>query len=748
MRRILKYLKPFIFSLILAVVLLFVQANADLALPDYMSRIVNIGIQQGGVESAVPAALRASTMEHLALFLTAEEQAVVQAQYARVDAASPDFDFYLATYPALAEGPIYVLQTSDASTRAELESLLSRPLLLVFGLDMVMQNPDQAATLMPDMGFDLSQLPPGTDVFSLLERMPATQRQQLLTAIDERFMAMGGERAIVQAAARGVRAEYEALGMDTSSIQTNYILRVGGQMLLIALVAALATISVGLLAARIAAGLARDLRRVLYERVMRFSGAEFNRFSTASLITRSTNDITQIQTVTAILVRMVFYAPIIGIGGVIRALDKSPSMWWTIALAVVLLLLLIATVFTIAVPKFKIVQKLIDRLNLITRENLAGMMVVRAFNRQGYEEQRFDTANRDLTETNLFINRVFVIVFPLMMLIMNGVTMLIIWVGAHQVAQATMQVGDMMAFMQYAIQIVFAFLMLSMLFIMFPRADVSANRVADVLETPITILDPPQPKSFPEPFRPVIEFDHVSFRYPDAEADVLHELTFRIEAGQTVGIMGTTGSGKSTVVNLIPRFFDVTDGAIRISEMDIQDVSLSELRDKIGYVPQYSNLFTGTIASNLRFADEHADEPLMRQALRVAQADFALGNGNGGGLELQVSQGGVNFSGGQRQRLTIARALVKRAPIYIFDDSFSSLDYKTDARLRRALLQEVGGSTVLIVSQRVATIKNADQILVFDEGHLIGQGTHSDLMATCEVYREIALSQLKQEALI
>jgi len=746
MRRILKYFKPFAVSVLLAVLLLFIQANADLALPDYMSRIVNVGIQQGGVESALPEAMRASTMDHLSLFLTEDEQAEVLAHYTLVEPGSPEAATRQNRYPALAEEPIYVLQTVDADTRAQLQALLSRPLLMVAGLQMLAENPERAAAMLPNMGgFDLSKLPPGTDVFALLARLPAEQRLGLTQVIDDRFAAIGGESAVVQAAARAVRGEYEALGMDMARIQNNYLLRVGGLMLLIALVSAVATVVVGLLAARIAAGLARDLRRYLFDRVMRFSGAELSRFSTASLITRSTNDITQIQTATAILIRLVFYAPIIGVGGVIRALDKSPSMWWTIALAVVVLLGLIVTLFSIALPKFRIIQQLIDRLNLVARENLAGMMVVRAFNRQNHEEQRFDQANLDLTATSLFVNRVFVIVMPAMLLIMNGSMMLITWVGAHQVAQATMQVGDMMAFMQYAMQIVFAFMMLSMMFIMFPRADVSANRVADVLETPITVLDPPHPRPFAKPFEPGIEFDHVSFRYPDAEEDVLHELTFRIEPGQTVGIMGTTGSGKSTVVNLIPRFFDVSDGAIRINGEDIRQVSLSDLRDKIGYVPQQSNLFTGTVESNLRFADGEVDEGVMREGLRIAQAEFVLGGSDG--LSTEVSQGGINFSGGQRQRLTIARALVKRAPIYIFDESFSALDYKTDARLRRALLQSLGDSTVIIVSQRVATVKNADLILVFDEGYLIGQGTHAELMQTCAVYREIALSQLKQEAL-
>jgi ATP-binding cassette subfamily B protein len=746
MSRILKYLKPFTFVLILAVALLFLQANADLALPDYMSRIVNVGIQQSGVESPVPDALRQVTMERLSLFLSADEQQEVLAQYRLVDSASPEYASTLEQYPAVAEAPIYVLQTNDSATLARLEEILVKPLLVVSGIEQALQNPDQAALLFGNGGFDLSKLPPGMDIFTALGKMPAAQRAQLINAVSERFDTLGGAKALRQGAARAVLAEYEALGVDTQALQNAYLFKVGGQMLLIALVSAVATILVGLLGSRIAAGLARDLRRFLFEKVMRFSGAEFEHFSTASLITRATNDITQVQTVMGIFVRMVFYAPIIGIGGIIRAVDKSPSMWWTIALAVGILLTMIITVFSIALPKFRIIQSLVDKLNLVARENLSGMMVVRSFDREAHEEARFDRANRELTSTNLFVNRLFVIMMPFMMLIMNGATMLILWVGSNQVAQAQMEVGDMMAFMQYAMQIVFAFLMLSMLFIMFPRADVSAHRVADVLEMPITVLDPLQPRHFPEPFQPTIEFRNVSFRYPGADDDVLHNLTFKIEAGQTVGIMGTTGSGKSTVVNLIPRFFDVTDGSIFVSGVDIRDVPLKELRDKIGYIPQRSNLFTGTIESNLRYADEDADEETLRLALEIAQAaDFVQERSEA--LQAEVSQGGINFSGGQKQRLSIARALVKRAPIYIFDDSFSALDYRTDSRLRRALLKSLKGSTVLIVSQRIATIKNADQILVLDEGRLIGKGTHEQLMQTNDIYREIALSQLKQEAL-
>jgi ATP-binding cassette subfamily B protein len=747
MFRILKYLKPFALPLILAILLLFVQANADLALPDYLSRIVNVGIQQGGVENGLPQAMRQTTMQHLGLFLTPDEMEQVTNAYRLVDQNSPDYASLVKTYPLLAEEPVYVLSQTDPEVLNRLETPVAEGLLIVSGIEQVLKDPQQAQTLMPGMSFDLSRLPAGMDIFTLMGNLPPAQRSEIREAVRQRFESIGGEKALVQAAARSVKAEYDALGMDTGQLQTSYILRVGGQMLLISLLSAAAIVLVGFLASRVAAGLARNLRHLLFERVMRFSGAEIEKFSTASLITRSTNDITQIQMVMMILIRMVFYAPIIGVGGIIRAVNKSADMWWIIAVAVISLIGLISVVFAIATPKFKIIQSLVDRLNLIARENLSGMMVVRAFNRQKHEEQRFEEANMDLTRTSLFVNRVFVMVMPFMMIILNGISVLILWIGAHQVAQASMQVGDMMAFMQYAMQIVFAFMMLSFLFILFPRADVSANRVADVLETEVTVVDPPQPKSFPEPFRGRIEFRNVSFRYPDAEENVLCNLNFVAEAGKTTAIIGTTGSGKSTVVNLIPRFYDVSDGAILIDGVDIREVRLSELRDKIGYIPQQSNLFSGTIESNLRYANEEAEEEILRQALEIAQAsDFVLTNPEG--LELPVSQGGINFSGGQKQRLSIARALVKRAPIYIFDDSFSALDYRTDARLRRALKQSLKDSTVIIVSQRVATIKDADQIIVLDEGEIICQGTHQELLEKCEVYREIALSQLKREEVL
>jgi len=748
MFRLSRYLKPFVPMILVIVALLFVQANADLALPDYMSRIVNVGIQQGGVEEAAPQALRRSTMAHLLLFLADEEKADVLRQYTLVDQSSPDYEKLLHKYPALAREPVYVLRVTDRATLERLQREMARALLIVSGVEQIQAHPEQAQTMMPGIGgFDLSRLPPGTDLFALLTSLPAGQRARLREAIDQRFEMLGGEKALTQAAARAVRAEYEALGIDILNIQNAYILRVGGQMLLIALVAAVATVIVGFLAARVAAGLARNLRRFFFEKVLAFSGAELDRFSTASLITRSTNDITQMQTAMMFLLRMVFFAPLIGIGAVIRAAGKSPSMMWIIALGVLVLVGLIMLVFSIVAPKFRLIQSLVDRLNQIARENLSGMMVVRAFNRQKYEEKRFDQANLDLTQTTLFVNRVGVIMMPATMLLMNGLTVLIIWVGAHQVAQATMRIGDMIAFMQYAMQVFFAFSMLSMLFIMLPRVDVAASRVAEVLETEVSIQDPEEPIPFPQPFRPTIEFRRVSFRYPGAEEDVLHDLSFTIRAGETVGFIGTTGSGKSTLINLIPRFYDVTEGAILISGVDIRRVCLSDLRDHIGYVPQQSNLFSGTVESNLRFANEGATEEQLLRALEVAQAQDILlsrtGDDGRSPLLAEVAQHGANFSGGQKQRLNIARALVKQPSIYIFDDCFSSLDYKTDARLRRALRQHVGGSTVIIVSQRVATIKDADWILVLDEGRIVGQGTHNYLMETCEIYREIALSQLK-----
>jgi len=745
MLRLVKYLKPYTLLILLAVALLFLQANCDLALPDYLSNIVNNGIQQGGVENAVPKAIRQSEMDKLVLFLGADDKVEVLGDYTLVDKNSPGYETYVAGYPVLANEPIYVLDSIDEAENDKLNAILGKSLLVVSFIQQVMADPTKAVALGQGMGFDLSKLPAGMDLFSLLQKLPASQLSMVTSALDEKFATLGNSM-ITQMAVSAVKAEYDALGMDTAKLQSNYILRVGGLMLLVTLLSGACTIAVSFLAARTAAGLARDLRRNVFERVESFSSAEFDKFSTASLITRSTNDITQIQMVVIMMMRMVFYAPIIGVGGIIRALGKTTSMWWIIALAVIVLLGLILTVFSIALPKFKAIQNLIDRLNLVTRENLSGMMVIRAFNMQLFEEERFDKANKDLTHTLLFINRIMVVMMPVMMLVMNSVMLTIIWVGAHEVAQSQMQVGDMMAFMQYAMQIMFSFLMLAMMFIILPRASVSGDRIAAVLDTVPTIEDPQQPRHFPESFKGTIEFQHVSFRYPGAEEDVLHDISFTAKPGQTTAFIGTTGSGKSTIVSLIPRFYDVTDGAVSIDGIDIREVTQHDLRDRIGYIPQKSSLFSGTIESNLLYADENASDDELKMAVDIAQAtEFITAKPEG--LHSEVAQGGANVSGGQKQRLAIARALVKNAPIYIFDDSFSALDYKTDAALRKTLKEHTGSSTLLIVTQRIATIMNAEQIIVLDEGRIVGKGNHSELMKGCEVYAGIALSQLSKEEL-
>jgi ATP-binding cassette subfamily B multidrug efflux pump len=745
MLRLTKYLKPYILLIIIAIALLFVQANADLALPDYLSNIVNYGIQQSGIQSAVPSAIRQSEMERLLIFMSAENKTLVLNDYTLVTKDSPDYSTNEKLYPALANQPIYVLKSVDKNEIDKLDPVMGKAFLIVSTLEQALADPAKAQALGQPLGFDLSKIPAGMDVFALLQNLPASQLSTMTSAIDQKFSTLGTSM-IVQMSVGAVRNEYKALGMNTSSLQTNYILHTGLLMLLMTLVSGTCTIIVGFLSARTAAGLARDLRRSVFKRVESFSSTEFDKFSTASLITRSTNDITQIQMVVIMMMRMVIYAPIIGVGGIIRALGKATSMWWIIALAVIVLLGLILTVFSITLPKFKSIQGLIDRLNLVTRENLSGMMVIRAFNMQPFEETRFDQANRDLTSVNLFVNRVMVVMMPVIMLIMNGLTLAIIWVGSHQVAQSQMQVGDMMAFMQYAIQIVFSFLMMSMMFIMLPRAAVSADRIADVLETEPVIIDPKEPKKFPKPFEGTVEFRDVSFRYPGAEEDVLRDISFTARPGETTAFIGTTGSGKSTIVSLIPRFYEVTGGSILVDGLDIREVTQHDLRDKIGYVPQKSDLFSGTIESNLRYADENADEDSLKLAVNIAQATEFIST-TPEGIQTEIAQGGTNVSGGQKQRLAIARALVKQAPIYVFDDSFSALDFKTDSALRKALKEHTGSSTLFIITQRIATIKNAEQIIVLDEGKIVGKGTHHELMKDCEVYQGIALSQLSKEEL-
>ncbi len=758
MLRLIKYLRPYVFLILLAIALLFVQAFADLALPNYMSEIVNIGIQQGGVENAVPVAIRQAEMNKLTIFMSDSEKTRVLSDYTLKDTNSADYGAAVKLYPDLSKEPVYVLNKVNNTEIAFLNPILGKAFLVVSGIQTAVANttasPGTTNTLdiskcfdtsrLPP-GFDISKLPTGMDIFTILRQLPAEQLACMSSMFDSKFAALG-DKMIIQSAAAPIKSEYIALGMDTGKLSSNYIIHIGTLMLLLTLLSGTCTIIVGLLSARTAAGLARDLRRNVFKKVESFSSTEFDKFSTASLITRTTNDITQIQLVVILMMRMVIYAPIIGIGGIIRAVSKSTNMWWIIALAVIVLLGLILTVFSIALPKFKVIQSLIDRLNLVTRENLSGMMVIRAFNMQSFEETRFDNANKELTRVNLFINRVMVIMMPVMMMVMNGVTLLILWVGAHQVAESTMQVGDMMAFMQYAMQIVFSFLMLAMMFIILPRAVVSGDRITAVLETDPVIKDPSDPKHFAEPFTGTVEFRNVCFKYPGAEEDVLHNISFTAQPGQTTALIGTTGSGKSTIVSLIPRFYDVSEGAVYVGGTDIRDVTQQDLRNKIGYIPQKGMLFSGTIESNLLYGDENAKTEELKVASDISQATEFISS-MPDGMHSEVAQGGTNVSGGQKQRLAIARALVKRAPINIFDDSFSALDFKTDAALRNALKTHAGSSTMMIVTQRIATIKGADQIIVLDEGKIVGNGSHDELMKDCDVYRGIALSQLSLEEL-
>ena len=584
MLRIRKYLKPYTLMLAVTIILLFTQAMLDLALPDYLAQIVNTGVQLGGIETAVSEAVRQERLDQLLLFMSDEDEDAVREAYTLIQTGSTAAADYIETYPVLADQSIYVLNDLNQDEIDQINAPLARSWVIVSGMEQAMANPEAAAQMFGGSGeFDLSRIPPGTDIFALIARLPADQLAQLGDAVTERLDALG-ESFVNQTAVAGVKAEYAALGRDVTSLQTRYILRTGAIMLVITLLSALCTIAVGYLAAKIAAGSGRDLRSDVFKKVESFSSAEFDQFPTASLITRNTNDIMQLQMMTVITVRLLFYAPILGVGGIIRAMNTGPSMWWTIALAVIVLIGVIITLIAIALPKFRIMQKLIDRLNLVARENLSGMLVIRAFNMQSFEEDRFDKANAELAENTLFVGRLMAVMMPIMMLILNVLSVTIIWVGAQQVSAGTMQVGDMMAFLQYAMQIVFAFLMMSMLFIILPRASVSADRVADVLETEPIILDPVEPVRLNGNFRGKVEFRNVSFRYPGADEDVLHNINFAARPGETTAFIGSTGSGKSTVVNLIPRFYDVTDGEILLDGIDIRTVTQHDLRERIGYI--------------------------------------------------------------------------------------------------------------------------------------------------------------------
>lgn len=739
MLRLIKYFKPFTFLIILIIGLLIIQAFCDLALPDYMANIVNTGIQQGGIENAVPKALRKAEANKLTLFMTESGKTEFNKNYTLYlpgDKTQKDYEKHVKEYPALSSEPVYLLSTTNKDNLESLNNTLAKPMVMVYGITQKKLG-----------SVDLSKgLPEGSDPFAVLSALPGEQISAMIAESDKYFSAMP-ESMMTQSAIEYLKVEYKALGLDMNRLQESYLLKAGLLMLSIALLSMVTTVIVGYLSARVAAGLGRNVRSSIFRKVEDFSNVEFDKFPAASLITRSTNDIQQVQQFSVMLFRMVVYAPIMGIGGVLKVLSTKTNMGWVIALSVMVIMVIVGTMFSVAIPKFKTIQKLIDRLNLVTRESLTGLMVIRAFNTQKHEEKRFDKANKDLTRTNLFITRTMALMMPLMMLVMNSVSLLIIWVGSHQIDRGIMQVGDMMAFIQYTMQIIMSFLMISMVSIMLPRASVSAQRIAEVLAVEPSIKDPETPKSSHPDIQGTVEFRNVSFRYPGAEGDALSGITFTAKKGRTTAFIGSTGSGKTTLINLIPRFYDVTQGQILVDGIDVRDVSQHELREKIGYVPQKGALFSGTIESNLRYGDENASDAEIRKAAEIAQA-LKFINEKPEGFNAPISQGGTNVSGGQKQRLSIARALVKKAEIYIFDDTFSALDFKTDAALRKALSAEMGNSTLLIVAQRVSTIMNADQIIVLEDGKIAGIGTHRELLENCTVYREIAESQLSREELI
>lgn len=713
------YMKERWYYIVMIVALLFVQAFCDLSLPDYTSKIINVGIQQKGVEDGVPETIREESMDKLLLFLEQEEAEEVLDAYKNKDG-------------------IYKLQSVTEEEREELNQILGIPELVVTGLSD--EESEETKKIKEQM-----KLPKEADLFQVFQSMPKEQLETMTEEMKKELEEMP-DSIVTQSAVLFVEQEYEAQDIDMDKLQMEYILMSGVKMLGLAFLAMAAAIAVTFLSARVAAVLGRNLRNSIYRKVISFSGRELNQFSTASLITRSTNDVQQVQMLFTLLFRIVLYAPILGIGGVYKVLQTDASMTWILALAVVVIMLFVVLLFRIAMPKFTRLQFLIDELNLVSREILTGVPVVRAFSREKHEEERFEEANARLTKTNLFVNRCMTFMMPVMMLLMNGVTVLIVWNGAHAVNEGSIQVGNMMAFMQYAMQIIMAFLMITMMSIMIPRANVAAKRINEVMETQVSIQDSQEVQSVQEDKKGQIVFDHVSFSYPGADEKTLHDIDFTARKGETVAFIGSTGSGKSTLVNLIPRFFDVTEGRILVDGVDIRNLKLHDLRERIGYVPQKAVLFSGTIDSNIRYGKEEATEAEVKKAAQIAQA-WEFIEEKEDGVNSAIAQGGTNVSGGQKQRLSIARAIAKEPEIYIFDDSFSALDYKTDVVLRRALKKETKDATTLIVAQRISTILHADKILVLDEGRVVGQGTHRELLNSCEVYRQIAMSQLSEEEL-
>lgn len=726
MLKMLKRLKGSIVYVFLIFVLLFVQAYCDLSLPSYTSQIVDVGIQQKGIEDGVPDKIRESSMNMLMLFMSEEDRSVVEDSYT-------------------IDGDIYERNDVTEGEREQLNEIFGVPMMIVSQMQEQYSEEEleQFTTMMNSADAAAAQGMSEEQMAAAQAQMQAAQEQ--LDAAREQIEAMP-ESVVTQAATTFVYNEYKELGMDVDRIQIQYVLFSGLQMLGMALVIMIASITVTFLSARVAATLGRNLRDQIFGKVISFSSGEMDKFSTASLITRSTNDIQQVQMLFAMIFRIVLYAPILGIGGVIKVLETEASMTWILALAVGLILLLVLVLMAVAMPKFKKLQTMIDRLNLVSREILTGIPVIRAFSREKHEEERFEEANRRLTRTNLFVNRTMTFMMPAMMLIMNGITVLIVYNGSYAIDDGKIQVGSMMAFIQYAMQIIMSFLMITMISIMLPRASVSAKRINEVLETEPQIHNPKEPEQAQKGHEGEVVFDHVSFAYPGAEENVLTDISFTAKKGETVAFIGSTGSGKSTLVNLIPRLFDVTEGRVLVDGVDVRSMDIHDLRSKLGYVPQKGVLFSGTIASNLRYGKDDATQEEIEDAARIAQAaDFIEEKEEK--YESPIAQGGTNVSGGQKQRLSIARAIAKKPEIFIFDDSFSALDFKTDLTLRQALKKETKDATTLIVAQRISTIIHADKILVLDEGRVAGMGTHGELLKSCEVYQQIARSQLSEEEL-
>ena len=733
MGKLFKYLKTYWKMAFVILLVLLVQVYCDLSLPSYTSDIVNVGIQQAGVDDKIPEAISEEEMEKVLLFVQADDRQTV------LDAYEKDENTYNQTAYVLKKN----IQDNEEKTE-ELEEILSVPMMMTAGFE---QGSDTTAKIEEQLRANIptEMLPKDATVFDILKMLPQEQLSQMTDKMKDQMDDMP-DTIIEQAGISYIKTAYEDLGMDMNQIQFHYLFVTGGKMLALALLGMLASVLVGLLASRVGASTGRDLRGKVFRKVVGFSNNEFDQFSTASLITRSTNDIQQIQMLIVMLLRIVLYAPLIAIGGIYKVFQTNVSMSWIIALAAILIVLVVSVLFIVAMPKFKIMQQLVDKLNLVTREILTGLSVIRAFSTEKHEEERFDKANRDLTKTNLFVNRAMTFMMPVMMVVMNAISVLIVWTGAHGINDGQMQVGDMMAFIQYTMQIIMGFLMLCMISVMLPRAAVAAERVDEVLTSKTIIKDPEQPKHLPKKTEGVLKFNHVSFKYPGADEDVLEDIDFTAHPGQTTAIIGSTGSGKSTLVNLIPRFYDVTEGSITLDGIDIREMTQQELRSKLGYVPQKGVLFSGTIGSNIMFGNPDGNEQDMEEAAKIAQATEFIDT-KSKKYDSTISQGGGNVSGGQKQRLSIARAIAKHPKLFVFDDSFSALDYKTDVALRKALKEKTSDSTVLIVAQRISTILHAEQIIVLDDGKIAGVGTHQELLKNCEVYQQIAASQLSEAEL-